>query len=92
VQTTAAKQSARKRRKPRANVDNELWLILDLDGIGQVWTSAAALRMPVAPIAALLQKKYKLNDPKKARPAAAFNAISRVILPADAIIHEEGRA
>jgi hypothetical protein len=41
-------------------------------------TPAAALRksgLPLSAIAAFLQKKFKLNDPKKAREADAFNAL-----------------
>jgi hypothetical protein len=91
VQTTAANQT-RKRTKPRAPIEASSWLILDLDGI-KVFTSAAVLRrngLPIASIAAFLQKKFKLNNPKKARPDKAFNALRALILKEDAIIHPEG--
>jgi hypothetical protein len=77
-----------------ARCENALWLVLDLDGI-KVWTSASALRrngMPITSTAAFLQKKFKLNDPKKARPDKAFNALRALLLPENAIISEEGHA
>jgi hypothetical protein len=82
----AANPAARETSTPRANVDAALWLVLNLGDI-EVWTSARALGMPIAPFAAILQKKFKLADPKKAKPDKAFNALRALILKEDAIIH-----
>jgi hypothetical protein len=95
-EAAAANQSARKRKttKPRANVDGASWLVLMLDDI-EVHTSAAALRksgLPLSAIAAFLQKKYRLNDPKRGRPDKAFNAIRALILAENAIISDAGNA
>lgn len=94
TQLTRRAGAARKRTTPRENVENALWLVLQLGDV-EVWTSARALRksgLRIAWIAEFLQRKYQLTDPKRARPIEAFSALLAAILPAKAVIHEQGHA